>query len=104
MNNIENIINEIKDTLKSKYSDFKGIYLFGSYARGDFNQDSDIDLAIVFDRKIDWKFEEEITSVICKYEREYDIFIDNHTLNSYDLVEPITPFRYNVVNEGIYYD
>ena len=38
---IENIINEIKEELKQKYSDFRGLYLFGSRARGDFNENSD---------------------------------------------------------------
>lgn len=56
----EDIINEIKAELKSNYPDFRGIYLFGSRARGDYQIDSDYDLAFVFDRKIDWKFKDEI--------------------------------------------
>jgi predicted nucleotidyltransferase len=41
----------IKDYIKliqKKYSDFESVYVFGSYARGNSNQDSDIDLAIIF--------------------------------------------------------
>ena len=44
---IDKIIEELKAELKSKYPDFKGIYLFGSHARGDFNEDSDYDLIII---------------------------------------------------------
>ncbi|MDZ7739616.1 MAG: nucleotidyltransferase domain-containing protein [Bacteroidales bacterium] len=34
--------------IRKKYSDFESVYVFGSYARRNFNQDSDIDLAIIF--------------------------------------------------------
>jgi predicted nucleotidyltransferase len=101
---IEKIINELRNELKSKYSDFKGIYLFGSYARGDSHKYSDIDMAFVFDRKVDNKFEEEITSLVCHYDVKYQVLIDNHAICALDLIEPRTPFRYNVVNEGIFYD
>ena len=43
----EKIIDELKAELKSKYPDFRGIYLFGSRARGDFQNDSDYDLAFI---------------------------------------------------------
>ncbi len=43
----KNITDYIK-LVKEKYSDFESVYIFGSYARGNSNPDSDIDLAIVF--------------------------------------------------------
>ena len=49
------IIKELIEELKSKYTDFKGIYFFGSHARGEANDDSDIDLALVFEREVIWK-------------------------------------------------
>jgi len=41
------ITNYIK-LIREKYTDFESVYLFGSYARGNSNQDSDIDLALIF--------------------------------------------------------
>ena len=41
------ITNYIK-LIQQKYPDFESVYVFGSYARGNSNQDSDIDLALIF--------------------------------------------------------
>jgi predicted nucleotidyltransferase len=101
---INKIIDELKSELKLKYPDFRGIYFFGSRARGDFNKYSDYDLAFVFSRDIDRAFDDEISSIICKYDRNYDVLIDNQTFDINDLLEPITPFRVNIVKEGIFYE
>lgn len=46
---IENSVNRYKDAVLSKFSP-KAIILFGSYANGNAHDDSDIDIAVVFDR------------------------------------------------------
>ena len=45
-------ISQIKDTVAGYCKDkpVKGVFLFGSYARGDANESSDIDLGIVIER------------------------------------------------------
>ncbi|MBM2815529.1 MAG: transf 2 protein [Ignavibacteria bacterium] len=101
---IEKIINALKDELKRDYPDFKGIYFFGSRARGDYNDDSDYDLVLVFDRVIDWRFKDNLRRRVIDYEIDYSILIDSHIYNYQDIIEPITPFREKVKNEGIYYD
>jgi uncharacterized protein len=100
---LNQIISELNAELKSKYSDFKGIYLFGSRARGDAHKDSDYDFVLLFDRTIDCKFEDSITAVILEFEIKYDIVIDFHAYNLEDIINPITPFRFNIKTEGIYY-
>jgi predicted nucleotidyltransferase len=99
----EIIVNELKSELKEKYPDFRGIYLFGSRARGDEHKDSDYDIAIIFDRKIDWRFDDKIMDSIINYEIKYDLLFDYHVFNFNDILEPITPFRNNVRKEGIFY-
>ena len=45
---IQNTITEAKDEIRGRYkAEIKGI--FGSYARGDFHTDSDLDLLVDFD-------------------------------------------------------
>ncbi len=41
-------VQQIKDTVTDYFKDkpVKSVYLFGSYARGDANEDSDVDLGI----------------------------------------------------------
>lgn len=45
---IEPILNEFKQELQKLYGNrLASLILFGSYARGDFNEDSDIDLMVL---------------------------------------------------------
>ena len=97
------IISEICDELKSIYPDFRGIYLFGSHARGVANDDSDIDLAILFDREIDWRFKDEISNYIWLKMVNNVIPIDSFTLNYNEIDYPKTPFRENILKEGMFY-
>ena len=99
----QQIIDEMKCELKDRYPDFRGIYLFGSRIRGKHSQDSDYDLVLIFDRKIDWKFDREISRIIYNYDLKYDIFIDNYLYNMSDIINPITPLRENVKNEGVFF-
>lgn len=41
-------ITEYINRVRENYADFEGAYVFGSYAQGNYNADSDIDLALIF--------------------------------------------------------
>lgn len=100
---VEDIIRELNSVLSDKYSDFKGIYFFGSRRKNNFKTDSDYDMVFSFDREIDWKLRKEIIKVVYDIELKYDIFIDAKVYNIKDILEPVTPFRQAVLNEGIFY-
>ena len=83
----------------------RDIILFGSYARGDYDNESDIDIMVLADIK---------ESEIYKTEREInwacdDLSLDNNImicilLNNKTLFEkrmPISPFYRNVINDGV---
>ena len=97
------IISEIRDELKSIYPDFRGIYLFGSHARGEANDDSDIDLAILFDREIDWRFKDKIRSLVSVKETKYESLIDSIIINTYDIINPKELLFYELNTKGILY-
>jgi uncharacterized protein len=103
-NKTNKIIKELLEELKQKYSDFRGIYLFGSRARGNFYEDSDYDLAIIFNRKPDSQLKREISHIIAMVMIEYQVIIDNPVLDFNDLIEPVTPLRENIKKEGIFYE
>ena len=47
---IEQLLSELKAGLAILYGNrLKGVYLFGSYARGDHDQESDLDILIILD-------------------------------------------------------
>jgi len=99
----EQLILEITSSLRKRYSDFKGIYLFGSQARGEEKKDSDWDFAIVFDRVIDWRFKDEVRSILYNIMLHHDIVIDSHIHSLKEIQKPRTPFLEEVQTSGIYY-
>ncbi|MDQ1266069.1 MAG: uncharacterized protein QG635_1221 [Bacteroidota bacterium] len=101
---VDTIIRELSAELKALYPDFRGIYLFGSHARGLSGKDSDIDIAIILNKKLNSELKREIGRIVYNYDLKYNVFIDEYIFHNQDIIEPITPLRINVKSEGIYYD
>jgi predicted nucleotidyltransferase len=61
--NILSILGKLKENLERLYGvRLKGVYLFGSYARGEADEESDVDVLIVLDRVDNYAQEIERTS------------------------------------------
>ena len=45
----------IRDIVLKKLPNVVAVYLFGSYAKNTASKDSDIDIAILLERKLEWK-------------------------------------------------
>ena len=97
------MIKELLKILKEKFPDFKGLYFFGSRARGDNNADSDYDFLFVFDRHIDWKFKSRVRDIICEYMIKNEVLIDSIISSKNEIDDPSTPLELNVMKEGIFY-
>ena len=52
---IENKLKSVKPYLKEEFG-IKQIGYFGSFAKGDYHNDSDLDILVTFNRKIGWKY------------------------------------------------
>lgn len=100
--NISEIINELNNLIKEKYNDFKGSYLFGSRARGDFREDSDIDIVALFD-SIDRDKEMEIYGIVSDLDYKYNVFISLMPYTPKELEQNYI-FHNEVVNKGIFYE
>ena len=81
-------LNKYIDQVKNIYgSHLKQIILYGSYARGDFNEDSDIDLSYAtFDFNMEYDLD---VKPIAKSEEHFNKWVNNY------------PFYYNVAKEGV---
>lgn len=104
INFINRIIDELKSELQIKFPQFRGIYLFGSYAIGTAGTDSDVDLAIVMENKPDINEKKNIREIIYRKMLKYNIIIDNPILSFSELLKPDTYLKKRIVDEGKFYE
>lgn len=98
---ITSLIFEFNNSLKNLYSDFKGIYLFGSRATNTQTKDSDIDLVLMFS-KIDKNKKLSAYSIISDLMYKYNIFIDAKLMDDNSL--EYNPFFYDEIKKnGVFY-
>lgn len=100
---ISEVIKELNSRIKAKYSDFRGSYLFGSRARGDFREDSDVDIVLIFDKEHNYDEEKNIYGLIGDLDFKYDLILMPLTFTM-EKLEKNSVFHNEVVNKGIYYD
>ena len=92
------IANYIK-LIREKYSDIETAYLFGSFAKGKSNQDSDIDLALIFKNLDDSKrFDIQVQLMILA--SQIDTRIEPHPISHDDFYSG-NPFVVEIKRTGI---
>ena len=99
----EPIIYELNSELREKYNDFVGITFFGSRYRGDFSEESDFDIVIMFSKKPAWQKESDVLGIVLEKELKYDIVIDAKVYHEAEIKKQNTPFRVTVCREGTHY-
>ena len=97
------LVSEIYTRIKKGGFDLDGLYLFGSRAKNTFNKDSDYDVAIILNEKVDWKLKDKVREVIYDIMLEKDIVIDSHIYSKEDIDLSITPLRESIKSTGIFY-
>ena len=81
------------------------VILYGSYARGDHDDESDIDIMVLADipREDCWNERCKISKLTGWLDLEYDVFVSIHVTDCstfYKFVD-VLPFYMNVNNEGV---
>ena len=100
--NLERIIQEFKDEIqKITGSNLKRVVLFGSYARGDAEEGSDIDLLLIFEHKTSSDVISKIRAVSNRLSLKYDVVISEFLFTEEDFNNYKTPFLLTVKREGI---
>lgn len=100
------LLNEAADGLKAIYgSHIMGIILFGSYARGDFTKDSDIDIAVILD--LPREQENAFRSKLIEFSSDLDLKYDTLTsfrcipYSEFEQWKDTLPFYLSIQREGI---
>ena len=83
--------------LKRSFPNIKGIYIFGSYAKGLSHDDSDIDIAIIFNEIAD-SFELQVQ--LMKIRRRYDARIEPHVFRTEDF-DISNPLAHEIISTGM---
>jgi len=84
--------------IQQKYPDIESVYVFGSYARGTYNQDSDIDLALIF-KSLDDSMRFDVQVQLMLLASQIDTRIEPHPI-SYDDFCSDTPFVAEIKKSG----
>lgn len=100
---IRQLLAELKTGLQAIYgSRLKGLYLFGSYARGEQEEGSDVDVLVVLDHFTDYGAEVERAGHLgSELSLEYDVSISKVFMREDEWLHKETPFLLNVREEAV---
>lgn len=100
---IQRLLAELKKGLTELYGTrLKGVYLFGSYARGDYNNNSDLDVMIVLDNYTSY-WDELVYSVelASDLSLEYNVTISRMIMTEDQWKKGDLPILRNIRAEGV---
>ncbi len=107
---IDCAMHELSAEAKRIYGrNLKGVILFGSCARGDFEDDSDVDVMVLLDvpRENLMNEREKLKPVLSAIDRKYDyellISVDFQSSPEFNYWVDVLPFYQNVRREGVAY-
>jgi predicted nucleotidyltransferase len=99
---LENISKRASDIFKEK---LVSIYLYGSYARGDYDNDSDVDIMVIvnIDKKELIKYRKNIYKVAHDLGFKFDIIVSVHLQDkeTFENWKGVLPYYRNVLKEGM---
>jgi uncharacterized protein len=105
--NLNNIV--LKETNKFAKKTFKNllkkVILYGSYARGDYDDQSDIDIMIIVDIPNDqlYNYRDKTALFSSRLSLKHDVTVSIHLQNAYifEYYNDAVPFYKNISQEGI---
>ena len=100
---LDNIIREFRSKIEKLYGGrFRGIVLYGSWARGTSTEDSDIDLAVILKGKIRPGLEiDRMINIITELNLKYNILLSVYPVSEYNYKKLKSPLLMNIRREGI---
>lgn len=100
------VLKKISEIYKSVYGEkLVRVILYGSYARGDFSEDSDLDIvALVHGDRL--KLQEQLKNVwdqTCNLELEYEMVLSPAVIpyEEFEKYREDLPYYRNIANEGV---
>jgi len=107
-NQLDEIMNKIVDFSKETFGEkFKNIVLYGSYARGDYDDESDIDVMIMVDmnREELVRYRRKVNDFCTDLDLQYNVVLAAklQSQSFFDEWVNVLPFYRNVAKDGVMY-
>ncbi|MFN3740461.1 MAG: nucleotidyltransferase domain-containing protein [Thermodesulfovibrionales bacterium] len=87
--------------ITTHFSFIKKIYLYGSKARGDFTEESDLDLLFVTDRPVLREEKFEVYDIMFEFEVEYGVSASAIFVSISDIIEKRSSFLRDIEGEKV---
>ncbi|MCL2079127.1 MAG: nucleotidyltransferase domain-containing protein [Oscillospiraceae bacterium] len=106
----KSVLNEITDKVVKAAKESLGdkldkVILYGSYARGDFTDESDIDIMVIADVEVEElrSIEKELLDITWELGYEYDLIVALFLKDSETFYKflPAEPFYQNIMRDGV---
>jgi predicted nucleotidyltransferase len=100
---IPEVVREFRRRLEVLYGErLRGVVLYGSYARGEADEGSDMDVLIVLDDLVDEEAElRRMDPIADELSLSHDVVICNLVIGARDFVRRDSPLLMNVRQEGV---
>ena len=100
---IRKLMKELKDGLQRIYGDkMKAVYLYGSYARGDYRQGSDVDVMVLLkDYRDYWKEYMRSSDYVSDISLKYDVTVSYILIKELQWKEADKPVLRNIRKDGV---
>ena len=97
------LVHEFHEQLAAIYGDrLKGVYLYGSYARGEGTEDSDIDVAVVLEGSFDaWEEDGRISELTSDLSLQHNCLLMPFFLSEEEHRQTPYAVHRNIVREGV---
>ena len=100
------VLKEYAELIKEIYkSALKAVILYGSYARGDYTEDSDVDILVLVDMTEDeiGKSRERLSSLTYDFNEVHDLKIMPEVIGEKQFAYwlPVYPFYQNIEKDGV---
>lgn len=100
---IRNLMKELKEGLIQIYGDkMKAVYLYGSYARGDYRQGSDVDVMVLLkDYRDYWKEYMRSSDYVSDISLKYDVTVSYILIKEFQWNASDKPVLRNIRKDGV---
>ena len=100
---IRKLMKELKEGLQGIYGDkLKAVYLYGSYARGDYRQGSDADVMVLLkDYRDYWKEYLRSSDYVSDISLKYDVTVSYILVKELQWKEADKPVLRNIRKDGV---